>query len=267
MSRLLRAGCAVLLIASTCVAVPDARQVSSQRGAGRALKIEDYYRIQTIGNASFSPNSKWVTYTVTTRLEEPDTNSNRTDSWLVPSDGSAEPRRVQHEGKDVSNPTWADDGWLQVTADGQRWKIDPDNPSTVPVQIAGAPCGRWPRRTRWTRRGPRRRGRHAQSGRQLGRGRREQAARRSKTGLCERLRKAPPGAVQGRHLRLEGFSARRRGVPGAKSCRAARAAGRRPAAAGVGDDRCAESSRGHGSAPGEPGLASEWPDHRVHRRS
>ncbi len=133
MSRLVRAGTALLMAALVCVAVPAAQKPSS----GRPLTIEDYYRVQTIGNASFSPNSKWVTYTVATRLEEPDANSSRADTWLVPADASAEPRRVQHQGKDVANPGWAEDGWLQYAVDGQRWKIDPDNPSTAPVPIAG----------------------------------------------------------------------------------------------------------------------------------
>jgi hypothetical protein len=145
MSRLVRVGNGLLLVALACVAVPEAQQPSSDRAlkpqpaAGRTLRIEDYYRVQTLGNTSFSPNSKWVTFTVTTRLDEPEANSNRIDSWLVPSDGSAEPRRVQHQGKDVSNPSWAseEDGWLHYTVDGQRWKIDPDSQSTAPVQIAG----------------------------------------------------------------------------------------------------------------------------------
>ena len=115
-------------------------QTLSSVASGRALTIEDYYRIQAIGNAAFSPNSKWVTFTVTTRLEEPDANSSRSDAWLVPADGSAEPRRVQHMGKDVANPGWADGGWLQDVVEGQRWKIDPDNPSSAPVQIAGGPA-------------------------------------------------------------------------------------------------------------------------------
>ena len=97
MSRLVRAGTALLMVALLCVAVPAAQKPSS----GRPLTIEDYYRVQTIGNAAFSPNGKWVTYTVSTRLEEPDANSSRADAWLVPADASAEPRRVQHQGKDV----------------------------------------------------------------------------------------------------------------------------------------------------------------------
>ena len=137
MLRLVCKMATVALVMGGLTPIPTAGQAPA---SGRALRIDDYYRIQTVGNHSLSPDGKWVTYTVTTRLEEPDTNSNRIDSWLVPSDGSAEPRRVQHGGKDVSNPTWADDGWLQFAADGQRWKTDPDNPSTAPVQIAGGPA-------------------------------------------------------------------------------------------------------------------------------
>jgi dipeptidyl aminopeptidase/acylaminoacyl peptidase len=117
-----------------CVAGPGAQQPSS----GRALTIEDYYRIKTIGNASISPHGTWVTFTVSTRLEEPDANSSRVDAWLVPADASAEPRRVQHQGKDVTSPSWLDDGWLQYTIDGQRWKVDPETPSAAPATIAGA---------------------------------------------------------------------------------------------------------------------------------
>lgn len=121
MLRLVCKMATVALVMGGLTPIPTAGQAPA---SGRALRIDDYYRIQTVGNHSLSPDGKWVTYTVTTRLEEPDTNSNRIDSWLVPSDGSAEPRRVQHGGKDVSNPTWADDGWLQFAADGQRWKTD-----------------------------------------------------------------------------------------------------------------------------------------------
>ena len=110
MSRLARCGCACLIIWLASAAPRGAQD----RPSGRPLTIEDYYRIQTIGDASISPNGKWVAFSVSTRLEEPEANSSRSDSWLVPSDASAEPRRVQHEGKDVSNPGWTDDGWLQV---------------------------------------------------------------------------------------------------------------------------------------------------------
>jgi dipeptidyl aminopeptidase/acylaminoacyl peptidase len=111
---------------------------SVQPGAqpGRALMIEDYYRVKTVGNVSISPSGRWVAFAVTTRLEEPDANSSRTETWIVPADASAEPRRIQHQDKDVSNPTWSDDGRLQYTVDGQRWAINPDA-SIAPEQLQG----------------------------------------------------------------------------------------------------------------------------------
>src|SRR5687768_17325316 len=48
----------------------------------RPLALEDYYRIRTVGTPRISPNSRWVTYTVATPVEE--TNSDRTEAFLVP---------------------------------------------------------------------------------------------------------------------------------------------------------------------------------------
>jgi dipeptidyl aminopeptidase/acylaminoacyl peptidase len=145
MSRSTAVNTALFLSVLASVVVPEAQQSATSPAAqtrGRAVTIEDYYRIQAIGGAAFSPNGKWVTFTVTTRREEPDTNSSVSDAWLVPSDASAAPRRVQHEGKDVTSPSWSEDGWLQYSAGGDRWKIDPDAPAGVPVATTGATAGR-----------------------------------------------------------------------------------------------------------------------------
>ena len=124
-----------------CVAA--LRAGAPQAPAGRALKIEDYYRVQSVGGPAFSPNSKWVSYTVSTRFEEEE-NGTRSESWIVASEGSSAPRRIQHEGKDVSNPRWTDDGWLQYAVDRQQWKINPESPSGARVLGEAAPatgCG------------------------------------------------------------------------------------------------------------------------------
>jgi dipeptidyl aminopeptidase/acylaminoacyl peptidase len=109
-----RAAVVVALI-SIVMASPAAKQAGP---TGRALTIEDYYRVRTIGNQSISPSGKWVAFTVTTRREEPEPNTTRTETWIVPADASMEPRRIQHQDYDVSNPTWAEDGRLQYTVDG-----------------------------------------------------------------------------------------------------------------------------------------------------
>jgi dipeptidyl aminopeptidase/acylaminoacyl peptidase len=102
----------------------------------RALAIEDYYRIQSVGGPSISPDGRWVTFTLSTRVEED--NSTGTETWVVPADASAQPARVMHYGRDVSGGRWTDDNRLQYTAERQQWTIDPARPSATPVKIAGA---------------------------------------------------------------------------------------------------------------------------------
>lgn len=36
---------------------------------GRALTIEDYYRVKTVGASHLSPDGRWVAFTVATRIE------------------------------------------------------------------------------------------------------------------------------------------------------------------------------------------------------
>jgi dipeptidyl aminopeptidase/acylaminoacyl peptidase len=133
-----RLGFGLAVLALAWSPVPFTAQ---QAARGRALTIEDYYRVQSVGGVSIAPNGKWVAFTVSTRLEEPETNSSRSDAWIVPADASAAPRRIQHQGKDVTNPSWTDDSWLQILIDGGRWKVDPDNPSTAPLRSSRAAGG------------------------------------------------------------------------------------------------------------------------------
>jgi dipeptidyl aminopeptidase/acylaminoacyl peptidase len=107
----------------------------AQQPSGRALTIEDYYRIQAVGNPSLSPAGAWVVFTLTTRLEEPDGNSNRVEVWVARSDASTQPQRVLHQDKDVTNPGWTDEGYLQYTVDSQRWKIDPASLASTAIKV------------------------------------------------------------------------------------------------------------------------------------
>ncbi|HEY4129227.1 MAG TPA: hypothetical protein VGM50_01320, partial [Gemmatimonadaceae bacterium] len=49
-------------LALVALAAPIAAQ-------GRPLAIEDYYRIKTVGGPAISPDTRWVAFTVTTRVE------------------------------------------------------------------------------------------------------------------------------------------------------------------------------------------------------
>ncbi|MBI4476415.1 MAG: S9 family peptidase [Acidobacteria bacterium] len=132
--HLLGAICAIV------IALPLALSAQQTvRPAGRPLAIEDYYRIQTVGNPQISPNGQWVAFTLSTRIEED--NSTRTETYVVSTTGSSEPRRVVHYGKDVSNPRWAADGSLRYTADRQQWKTDPSNAAAAPLRTESIPNG------------------------------------------------------------------------------------------------------------------------------
>jgi dipeptidyl aminopeptidase/acylaminoacyl peptidase len=119
------------------VAVGASAPVARQEApAGRALTLEDYYRIQTVANPAISPGGKWVSFTVATRIE--DDNGTRTETWTVPADGSSKPRRVLHYGRDIAGARWTDDDRLRYVADLQEWTIDPLNPGVPPRRSAAA---------------------------------------------------------------------------------------------------------------------------------
>jgi dipeptidyl aminopeptidase/acylaminoacyl peptidase len=109
-------------------------------GQGRALRVEDYYSysLRTIGAPEISPNGRWVKFTVSSRVE-PD-NSTATETYIVPVDGSAQPRRIQHEGKDVSRAAWVEDNMLRYSAGG-LWKVAVDTPNSAPVRAEAPPQG------------------------------------------------------------------------------------------------------------------------------
>ena len=102
----------------------------------RALAIEDYYRVKTIGSPEVSPDGRWVAYTVATHIEA--TNGNASEVWLAAFDGSAPPRRVGAASDDATAPAWLDDGRLRFISNGRTLSIDPSAPDLV---IEGAPSG------------------------------------------------------------------------------------------------------------------------------
>jgi dipeptidyl aminopeptidase/acylaminoacyl peptidase len=134
MPRLLGPGLA--LVVAFVVASASAPVARQQAPAGRALTLEDYYRIQTVGNPAISPGGKWVSFTVSTRIEED--NGTRTETWLVPADGSSKPRRALHYGRAISGARWTDKDRLEYTADVLHWTIDPTSFGAQPVRSAAA---------------------------------------------------------------------------------------------------------------------------------
>jgi dipeptidyl aminopeptidase/acylaminoacyl peptidase len=111
----------------------------AQPARGRPLAIEDYYRLQTVGAPAIAPNGRWVTFTVSTRIE--DDNSTRTETLVVPADGTSKPVRVAHYGKDIASTSWTADSRLEYTAERERWSLDPYNLAAPPQKAATLPPG------------------------------------------------------------------------------------------------------------------------------
>ena len=126
---------AVLAIAS-CLGVAASAQRTM---TGRAVTIEDYYRVQTVGSPQISPDGLWVTFPVSTRIEQD--NSTRTEVHVAPSTGSALPRRVLHYGRDITDAVWLNDSRLSYTVDRERWAVDAATPAAVPVKHPAAASG------------------------------------------------------------------------------------------------------------------------------
>ena len=79
---MLRTLVCTLAIITTFVAAEHTSRAAAQQG--RALTIEDYYRIKTVGDPQISPNGRWVAYTVSTRVEEDNTNA--IETYVVAAD-------------------------------------------------------------------------------------------------------------------------------------------------------------------------------------
>jgi dipeptidyl aminopeptidase/acylaminoacyl peptidase len=142
-----------VLVPTTALSVPaSAQQAGAPAGPKRALALEDYYHVRSVGSPEISPDGRWVTYTVSTRVEAD--NSTATEAWLVAANGSAEPLRVQHADQDVSDPRWGDDSRLRYTFEEATWIRDPARPADPPVPDESpeprgipSPDGRWLART------------------------------------------------------------------------------------------------------------------------
>ena len=114
--------------ATAAAAILLAVTVSAQPASNkRALRIEDYYRIQTVGSPSISPDGRWVSYSVATRVEED--NSTRTEHFVVSTSGTAAAVKLLHEGKNIQSPRWTDDNRVEYTIDRATWTIDPAAPA------------------------------------------------------------------------------------------------------------------------------------------
>ena len=128
------------LVAFVALATSAPCLARAQSPTGRALAIEDYYRIRNVGAPEMSPDGRWVTFTVSTRVEA--TNDNMSEVWLVGSDGASSARRVSPDGSNATSPQWTDDGQLRFSSGGKGWTLNPATPDQVVESAATAGGGR-----------------------------------------------------------------------------------------------------------------------------
>ena len=74
----------------------------------RALELEDYYRLKSVGGPTLSPDGSRVAFVVTSVLE--DANRRHSEVWLANAEGSGEPIRLTSPSFSASNPAWTPDG-------------------------------------------------------------------------------------------------------------------------------------------------------------
>ena len=125
---------ALALFAAALVSLPSlsVRGQSApgpQPARGRALAIEDFYRVKAVGSPALSPDGRWVAYVITTRVEA--TNAETGEAWVVASDASKPASRVSAEGTNANAVRWTDDGHLHFMADGKPRSVDPTAPDVI----------------------------------------------------------------------------------------------------------------------------------------
>jgi dipeptidyl aminopeptidase/acylaminoacyl peptidase len=101
----------------------ESAEAPAQAPSGRALTVEDWYRVLSVGSPEISPDGRWVAFTVSRRIEA--TNSDSSEIWLVSAADGTPARRVSGSGQHATSPQWNDDGRLRFVAGGRVWTSDP----------------------------------------------------------------------------------------------------------------------------------------------
>src|SRR5688572_23154287 len=89
--------------------------------ARRPLAIEDYYKVLTVTNPQISPDGKTVRFSVTTRGESD--NGTRTETFVVPADGSARPSKVESATAGRGGRGGGRGGGAAVPSPDGKWQV------------------------------------------------------------------------------------------------------------------------------------------------
>src|SRR5689334_12901926 len=92
---------------ATILCVLMACAAAAPGAAKRGLTAEDYLAIESPGDPQISPDGKTVAYTISSI--DGKQNRRHTAIWLVPMDGSHEPRQFT-TGESSKLPRWSPDG-------------------------------------------------------------------------------------------------------------------------------------------------------------
>ena len=97
----------LLFLVLGAAALPTA-SIAAQGSARRTLTHADVFLMKRVGAPALSPNGRWAVFSVT----EPSyvETSQANDLWLVPTDGSAPPRRLTNTRGGESGVEWSPDG-------------------------------------------------------------------------------------------------------------------------------------------------------------
>lgn len=93
--------------AAACAAAA-ALVASAEPAPKRPMTVEDLWAMTRVGGPALSPDGKWAVFSAT--VWSMDENKSNSDLWIVPTDGSAAPRRLTfNEGSD-GGPSFSPDG-------------------------------------------------------------------------------------------------------------------------------------------------------------
>ncbi|HYU35080.1 MAG TPA: S9 family peptidase [Thermoanaerobaculia bacterium] len=95
-------------LSAACLLFAGLAALPAQAAERRPITPQDLWAMERVANPVVSPDGRWVVFSVTRYSVEE--NKGNGDLWLVPTDGSAPPRRLTwNEGADGS-PAWSPDG-------------------------------------------------------------------------------------------------------------------------------------------------------------